>query len=155
MGETMKRFWLLLIPLLLFGVAYLFKHKEPAASASKAASHTHAHTLSIRPDCSECFERYVTQVIDEGLDLFKYTSGPMPGGTVSPEEAKKIAAFLTTLQGYRPSHPEWVQEGKALFYGNCTGCHGPEGKGQKGYFPDLTRRPLEGYERLMKHSIIK
>lgn len=74
----------------------------------------------------------------------------MPAGTVSPQEAKKIAAFLATLQGFTPSHPEWVEEGKYLFYGNCTGCHSNEGKGKKGYFPDLTRKPLRGMELLNK-----
>ncbi|NPA63498.1 MAG: c-type cytochrome [Epsilonproteobacteria bacterium] len=151
----MRPIWILLVPLILFALAYFIKHKETAITSTQSPSHTHQSALDLRPDCPECFERYVEWVINEGLDLFKYPSGPMPGGTVSPQEAKKIAAFLATLQGYSPSHPEWVQEGKALFYGNCTGCHGPEGKGQRGYFPDLTKKPLEGYERLMKHSIIK
>ena len=146
----MKRLSLLLIPLILFAIAYMFKQDKSETKISRDHSRPHDHELQLRPNCVECFEKYIEEVINEGLDIFHYPSGPMPGGTVGPEEAKKIAAFMATLQGYRPSHPEWVEEGKALFYGNCTGCHGPEGKGQRGYFPDLTRRPLEGYERLMK-----
>ncbi len=146
----MKRLWLLLVPLVLFSIAYLYKSQHHLNPTTTTNNSPHTHSLTLKPNCVECFERYIEEVINKGLDIFHYPSGPMPPATVSPQDAKKIAAFMATLQGFTPTHPEWVQEGKALFYGNCTGCHGPEGKGQKGYFPDLTKRPLEGYQKLMK-----
>ncbi len=139
----MKKIWLLLLPIVLFFVAYFLKHRS-----------THTHTSSISPKIhpihpekrAKDFESYVYDVIVYGSSRLGFPT-QMQGGYVSEEDAKKIAAFLATLQGLKPSHPEWVQEGKTLFYGNCTGCHGYDGKGQKGHFPDLTRRPLLGLQK--------
>ncbi len=140
----MKRIWLLLLPVTLFVIAYLAKPKSSTPSQPVASHQT--HSLSLK--CANCVEEYIFEVIEKGSDIFHYPSGPMPAHTVSTQEAKKIAAYLTTLQGLEPSHPEWVQEGKVLFYGNCVGCHSNGGKGKPGYFPDLTRRPLLGLQKL-------
>ena len=143
----MKRLLLLLLPIVLFVVAYLLRNQETKQASLRTHQTPKQHSWRCAPDDVRCFEKYVVHVIDEGLDIFHYPSDPMPAHTVSHTEAQKIAAFMATLQGLRPTHPEWVKEGRYLFYGNCTGCHGPDGKGQKGYFPDLTRRPLEGLQK--------
>lgn len=143
----MKRLLLLLLPIALFLVGYFANRHEASHEKTKTHQKPSQHTWHCAADDVRCFEKYVVHVIDEGSDIFHYPSGPMPPHTVSHTEAKKIAAFMATLQGFRPTHPEWVQEGRYLFYGNCTGCHGPNGKGQKGYFPDLTRHPLAGLQK--------
>lgn len=148
----MKKLLLLLLPLLLFMVGYLLKketHQKSILYEKTIEKHTR-HIQKIDPKCEPCFERYVENVINNGSNIFGYPTSPMPGGTVTPDEAKKIAVFLATLQGFKPSHPEWIQEGKYLFYGNCTGCHSNGGKGKQGYFPDLTKKPLQGIEMLNK-----
>ena len=145
----MQRLLLLLIPLLLFLATYLFKEKKTEVAILQKDHSTH-NIQKIDPHCAPCFEKYVEDVINKGSNIFHYPTSPMPAGTVTPKEAKKIAAFMATLQGFKPSHPEWVKEGKYLFYGNCTGCHSNEGKGKEGYFPDLTRKPLKGVEILGK-----
>ena len=145
----MQRALLLLIPLILFLIALLFKEKKSNV-ATQQERHTEHHIQKIDPHCAPCFEKYIEDVINKGSNIFHYPTSPMPAGTVTPEEAKKIAAFMATLQGFKPSHPEWVTEGRYLFYGNCIGCHSNEGKGKEGYFPDLTRKPLKGIEMLSK-----
>ncbi|NPA03539.1 MAG: c-type cytochrome [Epsilonproteobacteria bacterium] len=144
----MKKLFLLFIPIILFLISYLSKEKTSLSTSISLKKATSLNKDRYRLNCVECFEQYVEDVINNGLDIFHYPSGAMPAGTVSKEEAKKIAAFMATLQGFTPTNVEYVEEGKALFYGNCTGCHGVEGKGQEGYFPDLTKRPLEGFKRL-------
>ncbi|BCD60608.1 MULTISPECIES: c-type cytochrome [unclassified Nitratiruptor] len=143
----MKKMVLLLLPILFFAIAYSLRTYKSSDKIIVKRQQKDTH-VRIDPNCTSCFEKYIEKVINEGSNIFHYPSGPMPGGTVSAEDAKKIAAFLATLQGFKPSHPEWVQEGKYLFYGNCIGCHSNGGKGQKGYFPDLTRKPLLGIEML-------
>ncbi|WP_084276367.1 c-type cytochrome [Nitratiruptor tergarcus] len=145
----MKKSILLLLPLILFLIAFMSKKHETKKSIVNK-KHELSHTKQIDVNCSRCFEQYIEDVINNGSNIFNYPTSPMPAHTVSPEDAKKIAAFLTTLQGFKPSHPEWVIEGKYLFYGNCVGCHSNSGKGKKGYFPDLTRKPLAGIELLRR-----
>jgi len=139
----MKKLALLLLPFLFLGFALLQKKSATAPSAPKATSSS--HPLSIRWDGNETalFEEYVFLVIKHGSKELGFPT-QMEGGYVNDEEARKIAAYLATLQGYSPSHPEWVEEGAALYHGNCTGCHQPGLKS----FPDLTKKPLLGIARL-------
>ncbi len=136
----MRYFWLLLIPFILFFVNFLTKEKKEIKKHQKCIHKEQKFHLD--PHSPQFFEDYVFNVIKHGSNSLGFPT-KMEGGYVSDEEAKKIAAYLATLQGLKPSHPEWVKEGAALYYGNCTGCH------QKGVksFPDLTRKPLLGIEK--------
>ncbi len=140
---------MLLLPLLLFLVAFWSKSKKKIHIAKKE-EHTIHHSAKIDANYAACFEKYIEDVINNGSNIFGYPTSPMPAKTVSPKDAKKIVAFLATLQGFKPTHPEWVKEGRYLFYGNCVGCHSNGGRGKKGYFPDLTRKPLQGIEILQR-----
>ena len=93
-------------------------------------------------------ERYITHIIIHGSQQrlgFKY--GDMPAGMADTDAAPKIAAYVATLSGRKPSHPEWAREGRLFYISNCGGCHGEDGKGIRGTFPDLTRDPLLGIAR--------
>ncbi|WP_281950498.1 c-type cytochrome [Nitrosophilus kaiyonis] len=147
----MKKLLLLIIPFIFLLVAIIFKQEKNKHIEIKSKNQKIEKKISkIDYNSPKFFENYVIDVMINGSDIFKYPSGPMDGGYVSKNEAEKIASYMATLQGLKPSHPEWVQEGAALFNGNCTGCHGVGGKGKKGYFPDLTRKPLLGIEMLKK-----
>ena len=139
---------LLILPILLFIFSLMFKESHNAVTQKTPQTHQ-KHTFTIDIHCNQCVEKYVEYVINEGSNIFNYPTSPMPAKTVSKEDAKKIAAFVASLQGLKPSHPEWVKEGKYLFYGNCTGCHSNGGRGKEGYFPDLTK-PLKGMHILQK-----
>ena len=147
----MKKLLLLLLPFVFLITAYIIKSDKKEIDKKSTDMIKKEKTFKFSNiDDTKFFENYVIDVIVHGSDIFKYPTGPMDGGYVSKEEAKKIASYMATLQGLKPSHPEWVDEGAALFNGNCTGCHGVGGKGKKGYFPDLTRKPLKGIEILKK-----
>ena len=153
----MKKYLLLLLPFILLIIAYFVKHNKNSALSitskntkikSKKCAKIENELKTI--DSVTYFENYVIDVINNGSNKLNFPSGAMDGGYVSPIEAKKIAAFMATLQGYKPTHPEWIKEGELLFNGNCTGCHGIGGKGQKGSFPNLRRKPLLGIELIKK-----
>ena len=93
-------------------------------------------------------ERYIERVINDGsAQGLGYKYGDMPAGMADAEAAPKIAAYVVSLAGLKPSHPEWVKEGRLFYISNCGGCHGEEGKGVHGTFPDLTRVPLLGIKK--------
>lgn len=94
-----------------------------------------------------CCERYIQKVITEGSDRIKLPAGPMAAGYADAADAQKIAAYVITLSGRTPTHSEWVQEGNLYYDGNCGGCHGDDGKGLGGAYPDLTLPLFEGMQR--------
>ena len=105
-------------------------------------------------DSQEYFREYVLNVIQNGSDKLNFPSGKMDGGFVNKSDAKRIVAYMEKLQGYKTAGKEKeIKEGAALFYGNCTGCHGIDGKGHKGHFPNINRKPLLGIE-LRKRELI-
>ncbi len=91
-----------------------------------------------------CCELYVETVINEGSDILHMPSGSMAEGYATPEDAKIIATYVMTLSGREPSHPEYIQEGNLYYNGNCGGCHGDDGKGLGGAYPNLTLKELKG-----------
>ena len=101
-------------------------------------------------------EEYIVEVIDHGSSQklgFKY--GDMPAHMADEKAAPKIAAYVVTLMGRTPTHPEWVREGHTFYVSNCGGCHGEDGKGIHGTFPDLTRDPLLGIERRIREAAVR
>ncbi|WP_201352329.1 c-type cytochrome [Hydrogenimonas urashimensis] len=100
-------------------------------------------------------ERYVEDVINHGSSQnlgFKY--GDMPAHMADERAAPKIAAYVVTLSGKKPTHPEWAREGHTFYISNCGGCHGEDGRGIHGTFPDLTRDPLLGIERRIRRLMV-
>jgi hypothetical protein len=98
-------------------------------------------------------ERYIVEVINEGSSQglgFKY--GDMPARMADEKAAPKIAAYVVHLAGLKPTHPEWVKEGHTFYISNCGGCHGEDGRGIHGTFPDLTRVPLLGIEKRLRKA---
>jgi len=99
-----------------------------------------------------CCESYVEKVVREGSAVLDLPAGVMDAGYASPRDARKIAAYVMTLSGKTPTHPDYVIEGNLYFNGNCGGCHGDDGKGLNGAYPDLTLPLLKG-AKLLKEKI--
>ncbi|WP_353661708.1 c-type cytochrome [Hydrogenimonas sp. SS33] len=151
--------------ILLFVAAAFFVNR--ARHSDGHAAHLANH-VSEPETCSRCREKerrldlktlrstaylesYITQIIAHGSSQhlgFKY--GDMPARMADARAAPKIAAYVVTLAGRKPTHPEWVKEGRLFYISNCGGCHGEDGKGIHGTFPDLTRDPLLGIERRIR-----
>lgn len=97
-------------------------------------------------------ESYIEDVINNGSSQkLGFAYGDMQAGFADKDAAKKIAAYVVTLSGKQPTHPEWVKEGHTFYISNCGGCHGEDGKGIHGTFPDLTRKTLLGIGRRLKN----
>lgn len=95
---------------------------------------------------------YIIKVINDGSNILDFKGGVMEGGFSSPEDAEKIACYTMELSGKKctTSYPEDA----AMFYTSiCGGCHGNDGKGLGGIYPDLTRSKMLGIE--MREDFLK
>ncbi len=160
-----------LYPLLLILLILIFggceKKRVPVTASCldihKTKSNDHSHA-SLRKELTrlqhqyeqcgtvECCEFYVEKVIAEGSAVLDLPAGVMDGGYSTPDDAKKISAYVMTLSGKAPTHPEYLEDGNLYYNGNCGGCHGDDGKGLGGAYPDLTLPLLEG-AKLLKDEI--
>ncbi len=99
-----------------------------------------------RIDTPEYILHYIVDIIDHGSDTLGFKGGVMEGGYVSHEDARKIACYVLEMSGRKCPHP--YPKDAAMFYTSvCGGCHGNDGKGLGGNYPDLTRKKLLGIER--------
>ena len=87
---------------------------------------------------------YIVYVINHGSERLKFKDEErMEGGYVSLNDAPKVACYVLSLAGEGCPYPK---EASLLYQSNCAGCHGNDGKGAGGAYPDLTQRPLLGMQ---------
>lgn len=100
---------------------------------------------------------YIVNVINHGSDQFDFRGGEMEGGFASPKDAPRIACYVLELSGKKCE--QGYEKNTAMFFSsNCAGCHGEDGKGLSGTYPDLTRKKLLGIEKreaFLKNLIAK
>ncbi|WP_457592435.1 c-type cytochrome [Hydrogenimonas sp.] len=166
MPESLK-YPLVLFAILLF-VTVSFWVNRPVADKNVHATH---HREKERTECRECaemerekrlaflrstpyLEHYIENVINRGSSQhLGFAYGDMQEGFADRDAAPKIAAYVVTLSGREPTHPEWVKEGRTFFVSNCGGCHGEDGRGIHGTFPDLTKDPLLGIQKRIQRAL--
>ena len=156
MKETTLPYLAVLI-VILYGVYNAFYHREEKVSAVvhtakentslKSETRKHIQEELERIDTSEYTYRYILNVINHGSDRLHFKPKEiMEEGFVSKEDAPKVACYVLSLAGERCLAP--FPKDAAMYYSsNCAGCHGEDGKGLHGTYPDLTRRPLLGVEK--------
>ncbi len=148
-------------------VALSFWINMPAAKEETI----HSHEKSEDIECPECrekdikkriallrstpyLEKYIENIINRGSSQnLGFAYGEMQEGFADSDAAPKIAAYVVTLSGKSPSRPEWIKEGRIFYVSNCGGCHGEDGRGIHGTFPDLTRDPLLGIQRRIEKAL--
>jgi len=91
-------------------------------------------------------KQYIINVINHGSNQFDFKGGEMEGGFASKKDAPKIACYVMELSGKKCTTP--YPENAAMFYTSiCGGCHGDDGKGLGGTYPDLTKAKMLGIEK--------
>jgi len=115
---------------------YFFSHSPPAEEIKKLDTPQYVHD-------------YVVNVINNGSNRLGFPGGEMEGGYLDSEQADMVACFVLELSGRKCPH-EYPQEAAMYFSSVCAGCHGNDGKGIHGTYPDLTRRRLLGIEKRME-----
>ncbi len=128
------------------------KRTKSNKATSVYAEHTAEHKVShIREELDrlhtdEYTRTYIINVINHGSTQLRFKKNEiMEEGFVSKEDAPKIACYVMSLSGKKCRDP--YPEDAAMFYTSvCGGCHGDDGKGLGGTYPDLTRKTLLGIE---------
>ena len=156
--KQLERFVVLVILLVIFyglGRHYFKTEKVMTSGVSETARHPrlpNEHTLRdpqeelARIDTSQYVYDYILRVIEDGSEGLGFPGGVMEGGYVSREEAPKIACYVLELGGHRCPH-SYPRDAEMFYTSVCAGCHGNDGRGIHGSYPDLTRHKLLGIER--------
>ncbi len=154
----MQRYFPLLVLLLIFGYA-LYNTKQQGKKQSKTksnspyAKHIRAHHSShakeeltlIRSDAY--LKQYIMDVINQGSTQLHFKKNEvMEGGYAPQEDIEKIACYVMTLSGRKCKQP-YPADAIGFYTSICGGCHGDDGKGIHGAYPDLTKNPLLGIKR--------
>jgi cytochrome c553 len=70
----------------------------------------------------------------------------MEGGYISKDDAKVVACYVLELSGRECPHPYPKDKATGYFSSVCAGCHGNDGKGINGTYPDLTKKEYVGFK---------
>ncbi len=101
-------------------------------------------------------ENYIIQIINHGSPgILGYKAGAMEGGYAHESDAHNIARYVLTLSGQKSSDDIQAKKSEIFYTSNCGGCHGHEGKGLNGAFPNLTIKPLLGISMKKKSLELK
>jgi len=152
---------------IIYGLYNAKSSKTQASDAGKKESsyetHTTMHKSShfkdelSRIETAKYAKRYIISVINHGSYDLGFPGGVMEGGYASREDAPKIACYVLGLSGKKCVDP-YPADAAMFFTSICGGCHGNDGKGLGGNYPDLTRKKLLGIEHreaFLKEKIAK
>jgi len=92
-------------------------------------------------------KEYIINVINHGSDQLHFKPTEiMDAGFASREDAPKIACYVLELSGKKCKTP-YSKDASMYYSSNCAGCHGDDGKGLNGTYPDLTSSVLLGIKK--------
>jgi cytochrome c553 len=86
---------------------------------------------------------YIEDVINNGSNRLKVSKEIMEGGYIPKDKAKDVACYVYELSGKKCTK-KYSKDAAMYFSSSCAGCHGIDGKGTNGAYPDLTRKRLLG-----------
>ena len=91
---------------------------------------------------------YIANVIRHGSQGLGFPGGIMEGGYIAEEDIPKVACYgLKLSDKHCPAGTE-AADAHLIFSSVCAGCHGNDGRGIHGTYPDLTRPVLLGIKRM-------
>lgn len=152
MNKIIALLFLLVIFYGIYNAYFQAPRNDKKESDTQYAAHvkmhhsTHFEDELSRIDTSAYTLQYIINVIDHGSYSLGFRGGVMEGGFAAHEDASKIACYVLELSGKQCDEP--YEKDASMFYTSiCGGCHGNDGKGLGGNYPDLTRKKLLGIER--------
>jgi len=148
---------LLIIFVLCYALYLSTLPKERKSPRKKKVNHNYAKHIAVHKEqhlkdelkelqTSQYSKAYIISVINHGSRQFDFKGGEMEGGFASPDDAPKIACYVLELSG-KSCEQGYEKDASMFFTSNCAGCHGDDGKGLNGTYPDLTRKKLLGLEK--------
>lgn len=129
------------------------KKFQPLLHVKKEHPHLSEDITALKKELSEIdtnayVEAYIVRIINEGSKgLLGFSGGIMDAGFVSPEDAPNVARYVMSLSKRQSSDDALGAKSQLFYTSNCGGCHGNDGKGLGGAFPDLTLKRYVGLEK--------
>jgi len=116
----------------------------PTKSATKTPSTIHHSPITNNQYTNY---NYIVHVIRHGSEGLGFPGGVMEGGYIAEEDIPKVACYVLKLSGKTCPAGTEAADAQLIFSSVCAGCHGNDGRGIHGTYPDLTRPVLLGLER--------
>jgi cytochrome c553 len=91
-------------------------------------------------------KEYIVSVINHGSNQFNFPGGTMEGGFALSSDAEDIACFVLEFSN-KKCKKAYNKNASLLYTSNCAGCHGQNGKGINGTYPNLRKEKLLGIEK--------
>jgi len=96
-------------------------------------------------DTTAYLEEYIIKIINEGSNQnLGFPTETMDAGIAHPIDAQNIARYIITLRKEKSSDDDCARKAEIFYTSNCGGCHGNDGKGLNGTFPDLILKNMLG-----------
>ena len=95
---------------------------------------------------SSYIKDYIVSVINNGSNQFNFRGGTMEGGFALASDAEDIACFVLEFSN-KKCKKSYNKNASLLYTSNCAGCHGQNGKGINGTYPNLRKEKLLGIEK--------
>ena len=89
---------------------------------------------------------YIVNVINNGSSVLKVSKESMEGGYIPKDMAKDVACYVYELSG-KKCKSSYSKDAAMYFSSTCAGCHGQDGKGINGAYPNLTKKRLLGVSK--------
>lgn len=145
-------YFTLVLSLLMIGCSETASNKAPEKEATKVTitkEDLRLELVKAKKELSQIhstpyLETYITKVINEGSKGLGFPGGDMQGGFAAKQDAADIARYVTMMTGQKSSDDAKGSQAAIFYSSNCGGCHGNDGKGLNGSFPDLTTLPYKG-----------
>ena len=129
------------------------KKPQQSLHVKKEQRHLSEDITALKKELSEIdtnayVEAYIVRMINEGSKgILGFSGGVMDAGFVSPEDAPNVARYVMSLSKRQSSNDALGAKSELFYTSNCGGCHGNDGKGLGGAFPDLTLKRYVGLEK--------
>ncbi len=122
------------------------RHTKNYEEHIKTHKTTHYEDELTHINTNEYTKAYIIRVINHGSNILDFKGGEMEGGFAAHDDAEKIACYVMELSGKKCATP--YPKNATMFYtGICGGCHGDDGKGLGGTYPDLTIDKMLGIKK--------
>jgi len=141
---------ILILSILIFALIkqYIDKssHTKHKTSTSLRNNSAKIKSKLAQLNTTQYIKNYIIDVINNGSRGLNFKGGIMEAGFASKEDAPKIACYVLTFSG-RKCKDENISDAPMFYSSICAGCHGMDGKGIHGTYPDLTRPKLLGIQK--------
>ncbi len=128
---------LIILIVLSYGV-YLYANQNRKSKTKHLISTSSKKINNLDKDSTqEEVVDYIENVINNGSNHLNFQEDGMEGGYVPKSKARDVAYYVYELSG-KKTKKVYSKDASLYFSSNCAGCHGIDGKGIKGSYPDLT-----------------